>query len=181
MEQPIAIWRSVWRPGQSAERELLFAAEALAGAGLRQRLTNFEAEIVHRRLLAHRQIFALRLPLGLFLRAGDIDRHRGGDLRVKMDGRRVKAERLDRVEQGNLVAVNGKARRRYRLRDVAGRHRTIELTGFAGLADNDEALAVQFRRDRGGLALELEIARLELMALAFEFLFVAFGGAQSLA
>ena len=56
------------------------APEALAGAGFRQRPADFEAEVVHRGLLAHAQILALRLTFGLLGRPGDVD----GDLRLDL-------------------------------------------------------------------------------------------------
>ncbi len=68
-----------------------------------------------------------------------------------------------------------------RLRDVASRNRAVELPGFAGLANDDEALAVEHGRLVGGVALEFVVARLEIGALALELLLVRFGGAQGLA
>ena len=64
-----------WRERRTGARHpvALLPPEALAGAGFRQRLADFEAEIVHRGLLAHGQVLALGLPLRLFRRAGDVD------------------------------------------------------------------------------------------------------------
>ena len=68
-----------------------------------------------------------------------------------------------------------------RVGEVAGRDRAVELAGLAGLADDDEGLAVELRGDRCGLALALEVAGLELGALGFEALGVVLGGAERLA
>src|SRR5690606_25690981 len=65
--------------------------------------------------------------------------------------------------------------------DVARRDRAVELAGFARRADCDEALAVERPGDLGGFFLALEVARLELGALALELLIVGFVGAQRLA
>ena len=54
--------------------------EAGVGSGLGQRPADFEPEFVHRGLLAHREVFALRLSFGLLGRAGDVD----GDLRLDL-------------------------------------------------------------------------------------------------
>ena len=100
---------------------------------------------------------------------------------MQLHRRVVKAERLDGLEQDDLVAMDREARRGDRLADVARRHRSVELAGLASLADDDEAEAVKLLGDDARFGLEFEIARLELAALAFEFLLVGFGGAQGLA
>ena len=78
----------------------LLAPEALARARFGERLADLEAEIVHRGFLAHREVLALGLALGLFGRTGDVDRHLGLDFRMQMDRGLVQAERLDRVRAG---------------------------------------------------------------------------------
>ena len=79
------------------------------------------------------------------------------------------------------AAADGEAAGRHRVGEVAGRHRAVELAGLAGLADDDEGLAVELRGDRSGLALALEVAGFELGALGFEPLGVVLGGAERLA
>ena len=69
----------------------------------------------------------------------------------------------------------------HRLGEVAGRDRTVEHAGLAGLADDDEALAVQLLADDFGLLAALEVAGLELGALRLEMLLVGLRGAQRLA
>src|SRR5277367_6016513 len=81
-------------------------SEALAGAGLGQGLADLEAEIVHRRLLAHRKILALGLAFGLLRRARDVDRHVRLNLGMQVHGGLVQAERLDRLRQRDLVAMD---------------------------------------------------------------------------
>src|ERR1700722_20254427 len=81
-------------------------SEALAGAGLGQGFADLEAEIVHRRLLAHRKILALGLALGLLRRARDVDRHVRLDLGMQVHRVLVQAERLDRLRQRDLVAMD---------------------------------------------------------------------------
>ena len=95
-----------------APRSRLTPPEALAGAGFGQRLADFEAEIVHRGLLAHGEVLALRLTLGLLGRAGDVDRDIRLDLGMQVDRRLVQAERLDRLLERDVVAMDGEAPRR---------------------------------------------------------------------
>src|SRR5690606_39747246 len=59
--------------------------------------------------------------------------------------------------------------------------RAVELAGFAGRAHSDKALAVERLGDLGGFLPALEVACLELGALALELLLVGFVGAQRLA
>ena len=73
------------------------------------------------------------------------------------------------------------APRRQRICDVACRHRPIELPGFAGLADNDDAHAIDTGRDLGGLLAALLVALLYVLAFGLEALAVGFGGAERLA
>ena len=54
---------------------------------------------------------------------------------------------------------------RHRLGEVAGRDRAVEHAGLAGLADDDEALAVELLGDGLGFLAALEVAGLELGAL----------------
>ena len=82
----------------------------------------------------------------------------------------VQAQRLDGLVEHDLAAVDGEAARGHQLGDVARGHRAVELAGIAGLADGEEALAGELGRDRLGLLLQLEIARLELGAILLEAL-----------
>src|SRR5262245_48842148 len=103
------------------------------------------------------------------------------DLGVKLDAELVQPKRLDRPVQHHLAPLDGEAAFGDGFGDVAGRNRAVELAGVAGLADNDEALSVELGRHGLGVALELEVARFELGALALEALAIGFGSAQRLA
>src|SRR5271166_2482947 len=157
------------------------AREALAGAGFRERLADFEAEVVHRRLLTHAEVLTLRLTLGLLGRAGDVDGDFRLDFRMQVDRHGVEAERLDRMLNEDMAALDGEARGGQRLRDVARRHRPIELSGLAGLANDDHRRPVYLGGNLVGAALELVVARFEFGALGLEFLLVGLGRAQRLA
>src|ERR1700722_20013492 len=71
---------------KSLERVILCAppssslVEAGVRSGLGQRPADFEPKVVHRGLLAHGEVFALRLSFGLLGRARDVD----GDLRLDL-------------------------------------------------------------------------------------------------
>src|SRR5262249_21356016 len=65
--------------------------------------------------------------------------------------------------------------------DVAWRHRAVKLAAFGRLAQYREVLAVELLGDLLGLALELEVARLELDLHGLEARLVLLGGAQRLA
>ena len=65
--------------------------------------------------------------------------------------------------------------------DVARRHRAVELAAFGRLPQHGEALAVELLGDLFGLALLLEVARLELDLHGLEARAVFLGGAQRLA
>ena len=92
------------------------------------------------------------------------------DLRVEGDGDGVEADRLDRLVEDDLVALHLEAAGGHRVGEVAGRDRAVELAGLAGLADDDEGLAVELGGDRFGLVLAIEVAGLELGALGLEAL-----------
>src|SRR5271170_2339487 len=130
------------------------------GRRLGERGANLKAELIHRGLLANRQIFTLGLTFGLLLRARDVDRNAGRHFGMELDRRLMDAEGLDGLDERNLVAANRKAGRCDRLGDIAARHRTIKLPRFAGLADDYEAVAVKLGGDALGFLLQFEIARL---------------------
>src|SRR3712207_9355068 len=97
------------------------------------------------------------------------------------DRHRVEADGLDRLVDGDLVAINREAVLGHDLGEVTGGDRTVEHAGLAGLAQDDEALAVQLLANGLGFLAALEVAGLELGALRVDVLLVGFGGAQSLA
>ncbi len=103
------------------------------------------------------------------------------DFRVQAHRHAVQAERLDRMQGDDLLAIDADAARRDRLGDVARGDGAVELAALTRLADDDEGLAVEPAADLLGLGLHLEVAGLELGAVAFEALLVGFGGAQRLA
>src|SRR5262249_13449479 len=133
-------------------------------------------------LLARRNhVLAASNPLGLVGAAGDIDGDRHFDLRVQGQRYRVEANVLDRRIKRNLAARYGKPGGREDRHDVARRYRAVELAGFGRLADDDEALAVELGADLLSIALEFEIADLQLALHGFELGAIVFGGAQCLA
>ena len=93
----------------------------------------------------------------------------------------VQANGLDRRQQRDLIAVYAHAASGDDVGDVAGRDRSVELAGFAGLTDDDEALAVERGVHLLGFGLLFQIAGLKLGALIVEALLVGAGGAQRFA
>src|SRR5260370_38720990 len=110
--------------------------ETLAGTGFGERRAALEAQVVHRCLLAHGEILAPRLTFALFGRAGDVD----GDLRLdfgmRMDGHHVQAERLDRMLDRDVAALNGVPGGGQRLGGVAPRDGTAEPSARSRLTDD---------------------------------------------
>src|SRR5215212_2302829 len=155
--------------------------ELFVAAGLGQGSADLEAEIVEVGLLAGRDRLTARLTLGFLGAAGDVDGHPNLDLRMEGDRHVVQADGLDRLVDGDLVAIDREAVLRHDLGEVAGGDRAVEHAGLAGLAQDDEALAVQLLADGLRFLAALEVAGLELGALGLEVLLVALGGAQSLA
>ncbi len=93
----------------------------------------------------------------------------------------MQADRLDRMVQFNLVAVQGETIGRDDVGDVAGRNGTIELAGFTSRAHDDEAFTVELVGNGLGFVLAFQVLGFELSALAFELLLVGFVGTKSLA
>ena len=77
-------------------------------------------------------------------------------------------------------AVDREAARLDHVGDVAGRDRAVKLAAVAGLADQDEGLAVQLLGDGLGVLLALQIVGFELRLLGLEIFAVGLGGAQRL-
>ena len=65
--------------------------------------------------------------------------------------------------------------------NIAGRNRTIELPRVTGLANDNEALAVDFLGDAGCLALEFQVPGFKLRALVFEAFHIGWRGPECLA
>src|SRR5262249_37580085 len=114
------------------------------------------------------QILAAGLARGLVLAAGGIYRDVGLDLRMERDRPGVGADRLDGAVQDHLGGAEGEAAGLHPFGETGGGHRAVELSGLAGLADDDEGLSVDLGGDRLGLLAPFEVARLEMRALRFE-------------
>src|SRR5215207_7092259 len=162
-------------------RGMTKALDLFVATGLGQRGADLEAEIVEIQFIASRDGFAASLTLGFLGAAGDVDGHPNLDLRMEGDRHIVQADGLDRLVESDLVAVNREAVLGHDLGEVAGGDRAVEHAGLAGLAQDDEALAVQLLADGLGFLAALEVTRLKLSALGLEVLLVGRGGAQSLA
>src|SRR5262249_22572888 len=65
--------------------------------------------------------------------------------------------------------------------NVAWRYRSVKLASFGGLADDGEALPVESGAHLLGIALEFEIARLQLALHGLESGAIVLGGTQRLA
>ena len=124
---------------------------------------------------------AFGLTFSFFSRTGNIDRYGDLNFRMQRDDDLVQTDGLDRMVQFNLVAVQGEAVGGDDFSNVAGRNRTVELTGFTSRTDDDEAFAIKLFGNGQGFILAFEILGLKLGALAFELLLVGFIGAQGLA
>jgi len=128
---------------------------------------------------AHR--LATRLAFRLFLAAGGVHRDLDAHLRVQHHADLGEPQSLDGYVENDLRPVDRQPPRRARLRHVAAGDGAVEAAALAGLADDDEALSVELLGDLRRLALQFEVARLELRALVLELLLVGFRGAQRLA
>src|SRR6185312_4159876 len=93
------------------------------------------------------RIDALRLHLGFFRRLRDVDGDADRDFGMERDADRVQAERLDRMIEHDLMALDGETCRGHRLGDVARRYRAVELAAFARLADDGDAELVELAAD----------------------------------
>ena len=99
---------------------------------------------------------------------------------MQSDAGGVDAERFDRLVEHDLAAVDAEAAGGDHLGQIARGDRAVQLAGVAGLADGEEGLALELAGDGLGFLLQLEVARLQLGALAFEAGEVILRGAQSL-
>ena len=97
------------------------------------------------------------------------------------EARRIQAEGLDRAVESHLAAGDGVPGGGDGLGDVARVHRSVKLTGVAGLADHGDRQAFHVPGDVLGFGAAFEIRRLELGAFAFEALAVGARRAQRLA
>ena len=87
------------------------------------------------------------------------------DFGVQADLHLVDAERLDRLVQHDLRALDLAAFGLDGVGDVAAGDRTVELAGFAGLTDQDVGRAVELLAGLAGLGLGLVVAGFDLGAL----------------
>ena len=94
---------------QNRERRQPLADYSFVAAGLGEGRADLEAEIVEVGLLAGRDGLAAGLALGFLGAAGDVDRHRDLDLRMEDHRHGVQAQRLDRLVEDDLVAVDREA------------------------------------------------------------------------
>src|SRR6185503_12725903 len=96
-------------PSRSSRRDDRRALELFVAAGFGQGSADLEAEIVEVGLFTGRDRLAASLTLGFLGAAGDVDRHVNLDLRVEGDGHVVQADGLDRLVDGDLVAIDREA------------------------------------------------------------------------
>src|SRR3954451_21916904 len=129
--------------------------------------------------LSH-DVDALRLQVGLFRRARDVDLHRHRHFGVKRDLDLVHADRLDRAIEHDLALRHVSPFSLQRVDDVARADRTVKLAGVRSLADQLDSLAVDALRSRFGVAAAIGIVFLDLRAVGFEDLAVRFVGAERL-
>src|SRR5690242_17456273 len=104
-----------------------------------------------------------RSALGL-----DDDRHLGGQALVDLDRDLVRAERLDRLLEVDLVAVHGDPAPAERLGDVLVVDRAVELAALADLHAHRE----RRRRDAGGRDVGLLALALALLLAAGDVVLV---------
>ena len=123
---------------------------------------------------------ALRLQVGFFRRASDVDLHRHRDLRVERDLDLVHADRLDRPVEHDLALRHLRSNAFQRLGDIAGANRAVELPGVRRLADQLDELAVDVLGRLLGVGPLLGIVGLDALAAGFEQFAVAVVGAQRL-
>ena len=118
--------------------------------------------------------------VGLVLRTRNVQRHRAHDFWVKLNPGWRQSERLDRLVEHDLVAIDGEAAFADRSRDVACRNRTVKLTRIAGRPDNDERLAFELGGNGLSFFLVGQVVGFELCPAAFEHLLVFVRCAQRL-
>ena len=80
----------------------------------------------------------------------------------------LQAQGLDRPVDHGLPTIDAEPTGGDHLGNVARGDGAVELAGIAGLADGDEALALELGGDRLGLLLEFEVTGLELAAVLLE-------------
>src|SRR5437667_252644 len=83
---------------------------------------------------------------------------------VQGDARGPDAERLDRLFEQHLAALDGEARGGHRLGDVARSDRAVELSALSSLAQNDHRQALELGGDGSRVLAALQVLRLELPA-----------------
>ena len=93
-----------------------------------KRGTDFEAEVIHARLLDDIKRFPFGLAFGFRSGAGDIDGDQSFDFRMQMHWDFVHPQRFDRCFQDNLIAIGIEPASRNRGGDVTRRDRTIKMT-----------------------------------------------------
>src|SRR6185503_9175205 len=121
---------------------------------------------------------ALRLKLGLFGRAGDVDVDGDRNFRVKSDLHVLHSDRLDRAVQHDLALGDLGAFGFQSLDDVAGGDRAVELAGVGCLADQLDGLSVDRLRVLLGGRAALGILGLDPGAVGFEQLAVRVVGTE---
>jgi hypothetical protein len=92
----------------------------------------------------------------------------------------VRAQRLDRLVELDLAALDLHTRGVGRIGNVARGDRAVELQGLGGLANEGDLEALHLVGDLLGLAAALEVLGLQHVPLRFEVGDVVFGGAQRL-
>src|SRR5580765_1927185 len=114
--------------------------------------------------------------LSVLLDDGDLQLR--GHVAVQLDRDRRLAERLQRLGQVDLAAIDVEPLHRQRLRDVGGDDRTIELFGIADAAGNRQLGLRDPLRQRLGRLPVFGLARVGELALAFDQLLVPVGDEQ---
>jgi hypothetical protein len=131
------------------------AREPPSGRRRRRRPGRFVRRLV---LVAHgERVDALRPHLGFFGRLGDVGGDRDRDFGMQQNPHRMQPGALDRPVEDDLPLVDREAGGCYGLGEVAGRNRAVELSAFAGLANDHDGQALELSADFGGLCAALQI------------------------
>ena len=148
-------------------------------AGFCKSSTDFETEVIEIDVFTCENAFTTRLLFSFFRAACDVDSHLHFDFRMQTHRHGVKTDGLDRRMNFDLRTIDRNAFCRNAICDVACCNRTIELTRFTRLTDDDIALAVKLLADGFRILLRFEIAGFKLSALRFEMFDVRLRCTQS--
>ena len=93
----------------------------------------------------------------------------------------VQTKRLDRMGQFDLLAANGETTVDHLFGNVAGVDRTIKLSGFTSLTNQNDTEAIKLFANLFGFTPKLQVIGFQLGALRFKMFAIVFGGAQGFA